>query len=140
MKVKFDFVIESWLKDVVIEANDLDDAKEKLLRMSLDDLIKNMQRYDDAGYVDDSTFKDIDYEIIAKDFKVKVTNVQYDKNDFIDDTDYENALETLPKEFVFEFEDIEVDLLEGYISDYIWDETGFFAQDFDFEVIGESNE
>lgn len=140
MKVKFDFVIESWLKDVVIEANDLDDAKEKLLRMSLDDLIKNMQRYDDAGYVDDSTFKDIDYEIIAKDFKVKVTNVQYDKNDFIDDTDYENALETLPKEFIFEFEDIEVDSLDAYVGDAIWDETGFFAQDFDFEVIGESNE
>lgn len=140
MKVKFDFVIESWLRGVIIEANDLDDAKEKLLSMSLEDLIKNMERYDDAGYVDDSTFKDIDHEIIAKDFKVKVTNVQYDKNDFIDDTDYENALETLPKEFVFEFEDIEVDLLEDYISDYIWDETGFFAQDFDFEVIGENNE
>lgn len=49
----FDFDLDAWIQDLEIEAENIDEAKEKLLNMSVEDLIEN-------GYVKDFDIRQID--------------------------------------------------------------------------------
>jgi hypothetical protein len=55
-KYIFDFVCEAWVQCLEVEADNLDEAKEKLGKMSLEDMI-------DEGYIKDTAIKDLDYEV-----------------------------------------------------------------------------
>ena len=58
MKVfTFDFDLDAWIQDIEIEAEDYDEAKEKLLQMSVEELIEN-------GYIKDYDISNLDYEKI----------------------------------------------------------------------------
>lgn len=57
---KFDFDLDAWIRDLEIPADSLEEAKEKLCKMSVADLI-------DYGYVKDFNIKDLDYEIVKDD-------------------------------------------------------------------------
>jgi hypothetical protein len=57
---KFDFDLDAWIQDLEIPADSLEEAKEKLCKMSVADLI-------DYGYVKDFNIKDLDYEIVKDD-------------------------------------------------------------------------
>lgn len=54
--VTFDFSLDAWIQNVEIEADDIEEAKEKLNKMSLEDLVEE-------GYVKDFNIKDLDYSV-----------------------------------------------------------------------------
>lgn len=54
--VTFDFSLDAWIQNVEVEADDIEEAKEKLNKMSLEDLIEE-------GYVKDFNIKDLDYSV-----------------------------------------------------------------------------
>lgn len=54
-KYIFDFNLEAWVRGVEIEADNYDEAINKLLKKDVSELI-------DLGYVHDSDLSDIDYE------------------------------------------------------------------------------
>lgn len=56
MVVRFEFNLEAWIQDVVVEGDSLEDCKEKLLQMSVEELIEE-------GYVKDSNITDVVYDI-----------------------------------------------------------------------------
>lgn len=56
MVVRFEFNLEAWIQDIVVEGDSLEDCKEKLLQMSVEELIEE-------GYVKGSNITDIDYDI-----------------------------------------------------------------------------
>ena len=56
MKITFDFNLSAWVRDLEIEADNLEQAKEKLFDMSISDLIGE-------GYVSDFEIEDLDYEV-----------------------------------------------------------------------------
>lgn len=53
---KFDFNVDAWIQEVEIDAENYEEAKEKLLQMSLQELVEN-------GYIKDFGLKQIDYEV-----------------------------------------------------------------------------
>lgn len=56
----FDFSLDAWIQCLEIEADSVEEAKEKLCKMSIEDLIEN-------GYVKDFAIKDLDVEEISSD-------------------------------------------------------------------------
>lgn len=59
-KFAFDFDLDLWLQNVVIEAENEDEAKRILLNMSVNDLL-------DQGYVKDYDIKQVDCNSIEED-------------------------------------------------------------------------
>ena len=59
-KYVFDFSVDAWLQNVEIEADNLEEAKDKLGEMSLKDLVEE-------GYVKDFSISDLDYEVEDED-------------------------------------------------------------------------
>lgn len=55
-KYTFDFNLSAWIRDLEIEADSLEEAKEKFLERSVSDLI-------DEGYVKDYDITDLDIDI-----------------------------------------------------------------------------
>ena len=78
MKFRFDFSVDAWVRALEIEADSLDEAKEELLKMSIEDLI-------DEGYVED--------------FEIDNLDVEYDEEDEdiedLDDEDFDDLIESL---------------------------------------------
>lgn len=131
MKVKFDFNLQAWIQDVEIEADSIEEAEEKLYRMTVAELIE-------AGYIHTSDLDDVDMEVVEQSYKVKVYNIEFDPDDILEygmDKDLPGEDDILE----FEFEDIKVDReyeeLEMYISDSIFDKYGIDPARFDFDII-----
>lgn len=73
MVVNFNFNLEAWIKSVDVEANSVEAAKEKLMSMSLQDLIDA-----DNFYAGEVSVTAVDYNITARDVVVEVYNIVYD--------------------------------------------------------------
>ena len=128
MKVKFNFNLQAWIQDVEIEADSMEEAEEKLYRMTVEDLIE-------AGYIHTSDLDDVEGEVVEQDYKVKVYNIEFDPEDIL-----EYAMDKdLPEDEEFEFEGIRVERefsdLSDYISDAIFDKYGIEPTNFDFDII-----
>lgn len=54
--VTFDFSLYAWIQCVELEADSVEEAKEKLRKMTVEDLIEE-------GYVKDFDIKDLDYSV-----------------------------------------------------------------------------
>ena len=131
MKVKFDFNLQAWIQDVEIEADSIEEAEEKLYRMTVEELIE-------AGYVHTSDLFDVEGEIVEQDYKVKVYNIKFEPEDILEygmDKD-------LPEEddiLEFTFKDIRTDRkydeLQGYIDDELFSMFRMFPADFDFHIV-----
>lgn len=141
MKVTFDFVAQVWLKDLTIEADSIEDAKEKLSQLAAYGMFKVSEETESAievinpGYVKDVELSDIDYAVEYSDFKVAVTNIIYEPDAFQDEEDFEAMAKYLPTEMSLEFEDIEEDKLTDEIDDAIWLNTGLYPANYDYKVI-----
>lgn len=57
---KFDFDLDVWVQSLEISAGSLEEAKEKLCKMSVADLI-------DYGFVKGYDIKDLDVEVVGED-------------------------------------------------------------------------
>lgn len=141
MKVTFDFVAQVWLRDLTIEADSIEDAKEKLSQLAAYGMFKVSEETESAievinpGYVKNVELSDIDYAVEYSDFKVAVTNIIYEPDAFQDEEDFEAMVKYLPTEMSLEFEDIEEDKLTDEIDDAIWLNTGLYPANYDYKVI-----
>ena len=127
MRVRFDFSLDAWIRNLEIEADSLEDAKDKLARMSVEDIVE-------YGCVDEHDITNLDSDILEETVHVKVSDVVYDYDEDEDDID---LIESLPTEFEF---DIDVDYehnedLEDLIADAITDETDCLVYNFRYKVV-----
>lgn len=129
-----DFVIEARIQDLEIDADSEEEALEKLRGMTLGELAHS------GAFIDDIEYKDVEYERTEYDFDAKVTNIEYDLDDWdLDGTEFESVDEladSLPKEL-----EVTVEYCEGegderdMIGEKIYDETDYMAKSFDYEIV-----
>ena len=84
MEFEFDFNVSAWLQGVKIEAASLEEAKEKLGRMSLADLVSE-------GTVKQTDITNLDYKETEATYEVLVTDVHLDPAFYEYDTEAEHA-------------------------------------------------
>ena len=131
MKVKFNFNLEAWIQDVEIEADSIEEAENKLYRMTVEELIE-------AGYIHTSDLDDVEGEIVEQDYKVKVYNIEFEPEDVLE---YGMDKDLPEKEDVLEFTfknirtDRKYDELQGYIDDELFNMFKMFATNFDFDIV-----
>ena len=142
MKFKFDFVAQVWLQDVTIEADNYEEAKEKLLNSFSIESIQIDNEESTATIKDVSIDNNsLDYEIIAQDVYVEVDSVQYDLDEVnsLISKGVINSIDDLPTEFSFTFKDMDTSTddfqknLSWEIEDAILNETDVTVVDFDYE-------
>lgn len=99
MIVEFDFNLEMWVRNLQIEANSVEEAKEKLHKMTLEELIS------EGATVKQMDMTDITTEIKERKVKVQVGNIRLEPSFFEYDTDEEKiALQHEVENQVLEFE------------------------------------
>lgn len=131
MKVKFDFNLQAWIQDVEIEADSIEEAENKLYRMTVEELIE-------AGYIHTSDLDDVESEIVEQDYKVKVYNIEFDPEDILE---YGMDKDLPEKDTVLEFTfkdirtDREYEELQGYIDDELYSMFNMFTTNFDFDIV-----
>ena len=132
MKVKFNFNLEAWIRDVEIEADSMEEAENKLYSMTVQELIE-------AGYVHTSDLDDVEGEIVEQDYNVKVYNIEFEPEDILE---YGMDKDLPEKDTVLEFTfkdirtDNEYDELRGYIDDELFSMFRMFPTNFDFDYKG----
>ena len=84
MEFKFDFNISAWMQGVKVEAASLEEAKEKLGRMTLAELLEE-------GTVKQTDITDLDYKETEATYEVLVTDVHLDPAFYEYDTEAERA-------------------------------------------------
>ena len=131
MKVKFDFNLQAWIQGIEIEADSVEEAENKLYRMTVEELIE-------AGYIHTSDLSDVESEIVEQDYKVKVYNIEFDPEDILE---YGMDKDLPEKDTVLEFTfknirtDREYDELQGYIDDELYSMFNMFTTNFDFDIV-----
>lgn len=130
-KFRLDFNLQAWIQGVEIDADSMEEAEDKLYRMTIDELLEE-------GYIHTSDLSDVDIEVVEQDYKVRVYNIVFDPEDILeygldrDLPDEDTVLE-------FEFKDVRVEKeyeeLEMYISDTIFDTYGLDPDRFDFDIL-----
>lgn len=134
MIVKFDFNLEAWVRSLKIEANSEEEAYDKLMQMSLEEMINESEGF----YVDsEMELTDIDSEIVEYDATVKVSNVEYDFDiDEFDPAVIEYLKVRLPKELTVTLTGVTKDAdVEDAIRDEIFNITNYDVATFDFEIV-----
>lgn len=134
MIVNFNFNLEAWVRSLRIEANSVEEAKEKLFQMTLEEMVNE----GDGFYADsEMELTDIESKIIEYDATVKVSNIEY----AFDEDEYDPAVidylkVRLPKELAMELTCVDDNVdIEDYIRDEIFSITNYDASTFDFEVV-----
>ncbi len=84
MEFEFDFNISAWMQGVKVEAASLDEAKEKLGRMTLAELLEE-------GIVKQTDITNLDYKETEATYEVLVTDVHLDPAFYEYDTEAERA-------------------------------------------------
>ena len=134
MIVKFDFNLEAWVRSLKIEANSEEEAYDKLMQMSLEEMINESEGF----YVDsEMELTNIDSEIVEYDAIVKVSNIEYDFDvDEFDPAVIEYLKVRLPKELTVTLTGVTKDAdVEDAIRDEIFNITNYDAATFDFEIV-----
>lgn len=132
MKVRFNFNLETWMRGVEVEAESYDKALEELYKMTLTELLEN-------GYDDETSITDIDGDIIEKNVKVRVYDIEYDieEDDFENPEEYIQLINSLPEKLV-----VDVVLTAGSdedlaIADEITYQTNYEVKDFKYLIVEE---
>lgn len=102
MKVKFNFNLEAWIQGVEIEADSIEEAKNKLYRMDVQELIE-------AGYINTSDLYDVEGEVIEDDT---------DEDNEIDDSYEDYDVKLIHK--ILKANNIKLKELDEYGSDGYW--------------------
>lgn len=84
MEFEFDFNISAWMQGVKVEAASLEEAKEKLGRMTLAELLEE-------GIVKQTDITNLDYKETEATYEVLVTDVHLDPAFYEYDTEAERA-------------------------------------------------
>ena len=132
MKFKFNFNLNVWVDGIEVDANNYDEAVEKLYQMSV-------RNYLEEGYDRESDISDIEGELLEKTVKVKVYDIDYDieEDDYEDLDQYNEILRGLPEEMTLTvLLEADEDLTE-LLADEITDTTGWLVNGFNYMIIEE---
>lgn len=133
MKVVLDFNLSAWIKGVEVEATSYEDAVAKLYQMTFDEIIE-------TGFSKDFTISDVDGQVVEKQVKVKVYDIEYD----VEEDDYESPeayiqfINSLPTTLRFTLTMEPDDDIEDLIADEILYETKQTVNTFRFMILEEN--
>ena len=133
MKVILDFNLNAWIKGVEIEATSYEDAVAKLHQMSFDEILE-------TGFSKDFTIDDIDGQVIEKQVKVKIYDIDYDvdEDDYPSTEEYIKVINSLPTTLTATLTAEPDDLIEDLVADEILYQTKQTANNFNFIIIEEN--
>lgn len=95
-KFKVDFNLSAWVTNLEVEANNSKEAMEKLLNMSIEDILEE-------GCIKDYEVNDIDSELIDAEYIISLKDIEYDIDEFDakeENTTIEKLKESLPKTLI----------------------------------------
>ena len=115
MKMRFGFDIDIDMEDVEVEGNSIEDCKNKLFQMSVQEMLEA------GGYVKNYTIDDVDYDILESTLQVECKNIEYDLDE--DELDFEEV-KNLPTELTVTVTVEDRDDIEDAIKDAITFENG----------------
>ena len=141
MKVLFKKVgIDAVLEDLTIEVNSIEEAKDKLYRMSLQELIDNINVLGDCGVKDADPN---DYKIVQATAIVNVIDISFSEDDVEDATEHSITLPDHLDNLVLEdtgtdssSDIVEDDDVADAIQNAIYDKyhRWYYPESFDFDV------
>lgn len=133
MKVVLDFNLSAWIKGVEVEATSYEDAVTKLHQMTFDELIE-------TGFSKDFTISDVDGQVVEKQVRVKVYDIEYD----VEEDDYESPeayiqfINSLPTTLRLNLTVEPDDDIEDLIADEILYKTKQTVDTFRFMILEEN--
>lgn len=133
MKVILDFNLSAWIKGVEVEATSYEDAVAKLHQMTFEDIIE-------TGFSKDFIISDVDGQVIEKQVRVKVYDIEYD----VEEDDYESTeayiqfINSLPTTLRLNLTVEPDDDIEDLIADEILYETKQTVNTFRFMILEEN--
>jgi hypothetical protein len=133
VKVVLDFNLSAWIKGVEVEATSYEDAVAKLHQMTFDEIIE-------TGFSKDFTISDVDGQVVEKQVKVKVYDIEYD----VEEDDYESPeayiqfINSLPTTLRLNLTMEPDDDIEDLIADEILYETKQTVNTFRFMILEEN--
>lgn len=132
MIVNLDFNLNAWVKQLILEASSEKEAIEKLMHMSLEEIVE-------AGAIINSDLKisDIDTEVSEYDLVVQVSEIEYDLDPEIMDTSVIEYLKAfLPREHTLTIRGVmDSDDVEDLIKDELYLDTKYDTKSFEFQII-----
>lgn len=132
MIVNLDFNLNAWIKQLTLEAPSEKEAIEKLMHMSLEEIIE-------AGAIINSDLKisDIDTEVSEYDLVVQVSEIEYDLDPEIMDASVIEYLKAfLPRERTLTIRSVtDSDDVEDLIKDELYLDTKYNTKSFEFQII-----
>lgn len=133
MKVVVDFNLSAWITGVEIDATSYEDAKQKLAEMTFDEIVE-------LGYAKEFSVSDIDGQVVEKQVKVKVYDIEYDveEDDYESPEDYIQFINSLPTTLRLTLTVEPDDDLEDLIADEILYETKQTVNNFRFMILEEN--
>jgi hypothetical protein len=133
MKVILDFNLNAWIKGVEVEATSYEDAVAKLYQMSFDEILE-------TGFSKDFTIDDVDGQVIEKQVKVKIYDIDYDveEDDYPSTEEYIKVINSLPTTLTATLTVEPNDDFEDLIADEILYQTKQTANNFNFIIIEEN--
>jgi hypothetical protein len=133
MKVILDFNLNAWIKGVEIEATSYEDAVAKLHQMSFDEILE-------TGFSKDFTIDDVDGQVIEKQVKIKIYDIDYDvdEDDYPSTEEYIKVINFLPTTLTANLTVEPDDLIEDLVADEILYQTKQTANNFNFIIIEEN--
>lgn len=131
MVVNLNFNLEAWIKQLSIEALSEEDAIQQLMSMSLAELVEA------GAIIADKKITDVTSTISEYSLIVQVSNIKWDLDPEIMDVNVIEYLKSfLPKELKVTLENVtDADEVKELVSDALFIETNYNAEDFDFEII-----
>ena len=133
MKVVVDFNLSAWITGAEIDATSYEDAKQKLAEMTFDEIVE-------LGYAKEFSVSDIDGQVVEKQVKVKIYDIEYDleEDDYSDPEDYIKVLNSLPAVITATITMELDDDIEDLIADEIFYQTKQTVNSFRFMIIEEN--
>ena len=133
MKVVVDFNLSAWITGVEIDATSYEDAKQKLAEMTFDEIVE-------LGYAKEFSVSDIDGQVVEKQVKVKVYDIEYDveEDDYESPEDYIQFINSLPTTLRLTLTVEPDDDIEDLIADEILYETKQTVNNFRFMILEEN--
>ena len=133
MKVILDFNLNAWIKGVEVEATSYEDAVTKLHQMTFDEIIE-------TGFSKDFTISDVDGQVVEKQVKVKVYDIEYnvEEDDYESPEAYIQFINSLPTTLRLNLTVEPDDDIEDLIADEILYETKQTVDTFRFMILEEN--
>lgn len=132
MIVNLNFNLEAWVKNLSIVAQSEEEAINKLMGMTLAEILE-----EDPVVDSDMKISDIETSIEASDVIVQISEIEYDLDPEIMDLSVIEYLKNfLPSELKLTISDVaESDDLEERIQDKIYSETDYDVKSFKFRIL-----